>query len=56
MYKKLTTSLSHCVVSALLLSSVSFGFARFDEGMFTPDQIATLNLKKKGLNKARGDI
>ncbi|MBL8184961.1 MAG: S46 family peptidase [Blastocatellia bacterium] len=49
MYKKLTTSLSHCVVSALLLSSVSFGFARFDEGMFTPDQIATLNLKKKGL-------
>lgn len=40
---------SFVLTMAMLLSLVSFTFARFDEGMFTPDQIALLNLKKKGL-------
>ncbi|MDM7923559.1 MAG: S46 family peptidase, partial [Pyrinomonadaceae bacterium] len=34
---------------AVLFSSVSFAFARLDEGMYTPDRIATLDLKKRGL-------
>ncbi len=42
---------------ALILSSVSFGFAgRFDEGMFTPDQIARLPLAKRGLKIKPSDI
>ena len=34
---------------AILLSSVAPAFSYFDEGMFTPDQIAKLPLKQKGL-------
>lgn len=35
---------------AILFSSVSFSFARVDEGMFMPDKIAGIgNLKKRGL-------
>ncbi|MGB7207785.1 MAG: S46 family peptidase [Pyrinomonadaceae bacterium] len=41
--------LSLVLTFAVLLTSVSFSFARFDEGMFTPDRIASLNLKKRGL-------
>ena len=41
--------LSLMLTFAVLLSSVSFTFARFDEGMYTPDQIAKLPLKKRGL-------
>ncbi len=41
--------LSSVLTFAVLLSSVSFSFARFDEGMFTPDRIGSLNLKKRGL-------
>lgn len=37
------------IMMALLLSSVSFTFARRDEGMYTPDQISKLPLKQKGL-------
>jgi hypothetical protein len=37
------------LVFAVMFSSVSFASARFDEGMYTPDRIATLDLKKKGL-------
>lgn len=40
---------------ALMLSSFSFVLA-FDEGMFTPDQIANLNLKQKGLKINPTDI
>ncbi len=40
--------LSSLLMTAVLLSSVTFSFAR-DEGMYTPDRIATLDLKKKGL-------
>lgn len=41
--------LSLVLTFAVMLSSVSFGFARFDEGMFAPGQIAGLPLKKRGL-------
>lgn len=41
---------------AVMLSSVSFTFARVDEGMFTPDKIAALNLKKKGLKISPEEI
>ncbi|MEO7673278.1 MAG: S46 family peptidase, partial [Pyrinomonadaceae bacterium] len=41
--------LSTVLTFAVMLSSVSFSFARFDEGMFTPDRISALNLKKRGL-------
>ncbi len=34
---------------SVMLSSFSFAFARMDEGMYTPDQIAKLPLKKRGL-------
>lgn len=44
--KFLTTYILAC---AILLSSVSFSFAAPEEGMFTPDQIKNLPLKKKGL-------
>ncbi len=41
---------------AVLLSTVSHVFARRDEGMFTPDQIARLNLAKRGLKIKPTDI
>ena len=41
--------LSLVLTFAVMLSSVSFTFARFDEGMFAPGQIAGLPLKKSGL-------
>lgn len=44
-----SAGVSLVLVFAITISSFSFAFARFDEGMFTPDRIATLDLKKKGL-------
>lgn len=41
---------------AVVLSSVSFSFARMDEGMFTPNQIAGLPLKQRGLKIKPTDI
>ncbi|MBA2333839.1 MAG: S46 family peptidase [Blastocatellia bacterium] len=41
--------LSLVLTFAVMLSSVSFGLAVVEEGMFTPDQIDNLNLRKKGL-------
>lgn len=42
--------LSGSLLFAILFSSVSFSFARVDEGMFMPDKIAGIgNLKKRGL-------
>lgn len=38
--------LSLVLIFATVFSSVSFAFARFDEGMFTPDRIAALKLKE----------
>lgn len=49
MNQKRNSFLSVLMTAAMLLSSVSFTFARFDEGMYTPDQIAKLPLKKRGL-------
>ncbi|MBK9216605.1 MAG: S46 family peptidase [Chloracidobacterium sp.] len=41
--------LSFAMMVALVFSSFSFAIAAPDEGMFPPDKIAGLNLKKKGL-------
>ncbi len=41
--------LSLLLTITVVLSSVSFSFANFDEGMFAPGQIAGLPLKKRGL-------
>lgn len=42
--------LSLVLTLAITVSSVSFAFARVDEGMYTPDRIGSLtNLKKRGL-------
>ncbi len=41
---------------AILLSSFSPAFSYFDEGMFTPDQIAKLPLKQKGLKISASEL
>lgn len=48
--------LSILFVSAFLLTSVPFAAAKPDEGMYTPDQIAGLDLKKRGLKISALDI
>ena len=40
---------SFILIFAILVSVAAPGFARWDEGMFMPDRIASLDLKKKGL-------
>lgn len=47
---------SFILTTALLLSSFSFVAAFPDEGMFTPDQIARLPLRQKGLRINPSDI
>jgi hypothetical protein len=51
MNQKKTAFLSLVLTLAVTLSSVSFAFARMDEGMYTPDRISSLGsmLKKRGL-------
>lgn len=54
-------SLKISVTSALLIFAIFFSgmsatFARFDEGMFMPDKIASLPLKQRGLKIAPSDI
>lgn len=49
MKSRKTAFLSLVLTFAVMLSSVSFSLARVEEGMFTPDRIAALDLKKKGL-------
>jgi len=44
------------LIFAILFSTVSPSFAKFDEGMFTPDQIARLPLAKRGLKIKPTDI
>ena len=41
---------------AITMSSFTFAFAAYDEGMFTPEQIAKLPLKAKGLKIKPTDI
>jgi len=48
--------LSLAMMVAMLLSSSSFTFANFDEGMFAPGQIASLPLLKRGLKIKASDI
>ncbi len=43
------TFFSILLITAFVASSVPFASAKPDEGMYTPDQIANLNLKKRGL-------
>ena len=50
MHQKKSAFLSTILTLAVFVSSVSFAFARIDEGMYTPDRIGSLtNLKKRGL-------
>ncbi|MBA3354241.1 MAG: S46 family peptidase [Blastocatellia bacterium] len=49
--------LSLLLTLAVTLSTFSFTFARIDEGMYTPDRIASLtNLKKRGLKISPQEI
>lgn len=48
--RKITRNLlSFLVITAFLLTNLPFVFAIRDEGMFPPDRIERLDLKKKGL-------
>lgn len=48
--------LSVILLCTLLASSVSFAFARFDEGMYMVDSLGSLDLKKKGFKIKAEDI
>lgn len=52
--RKFFTSL--LLMCAILFTSVSFTFAKFDEGMFTPDKIVNLPLAARGLKIKPSDI
>jgi hypothetical protein len=56
MISKKTAFLSYFLTFAFLLSSTSFAFAFPDEGMYTPGQIASLPLAKRGLKIKPTDI
>ena len=56
MRSKMRFFVSLILMAAVLQTSVSFTFGRFEEGMFTPDQIAKLPLAKKGLKIRPIDI
>jgi hypothetical protein len=53
---KLNLFSTFVLIVALSLSSFSFAFTSPEEGMFTPDQISQLALKKKGLKIKPIDI
>lgn len=57
MNQKKNALLSLVLTLAITLSSFSFAFARMDEGMYTPDRIASLtHLKKRGLKISPQEI
>ena len=57
MNQKQNALLSLVLTFAIALSSVSFAFARMDEGMYTPDRIGSLTgLKKRGLKISPEEI
>ena len=57
MNQKQNALLSLVLTFAIALSSVSFAFARVDEGMYTPDRIGSLTgLKKRGLKISPEEI
>ncbi|HLA94849.1 MAG TPA: S46 family peptidase, partial [Pyrinomonadaceae bacterium] len=50
MTTKMNSLVSGLLTAAILFSSVSVAFARFDEGMYMPDKITSIrDLKKRGL-------
>ncbi len=51
-----STLLTSLLAAAVTISSISPVLAVFDEGMFMPDRIASLNLKKRGLKIKPSDI
>lgn len=54
---KKNAALSFIVLCAVVIGSVQFSFARFDEGMFMPDKIGTIaGLKKRGLKISPQEI
>ena len=56
MNPKRNAFLSLLLTLAMMLSSMSFAFAAPDEGMYTPDQIAGLPLKGRGLKIKPSDF
>lgn len=57
MNQKKNALLSLVLTVAITVSSISFAFARVDEGMYTPDRIASLtHLKKRGLKISPQEI
>ena len=57
MNQKNNALISLVLTFAIALSSVSFAFARMDEGMYTPDRISSLTtLKKRGLKISPSEI
>lgn len=56
MRSKIKFFVSLILITAVLQTSVSVSFGRFEEGMFTPDQIARLPLAAKGLKIRPIDI
>ena len=57
MTQKKNALLSLVLTFAIAVSSVSFAFARVDEGMYAPDKIGSLtNLKKRGLKISPEEI
>lgn len=51
-----STLLTSLLAVTVTISSISPALAVFDEGMFMPDRIASLNLKKRGLKIKPSDI
>ncbi|MCA1590571.1 MAG: S46 family peptidase, partial [Acidobacteria bacterium] len=56
MNSKRNVFLSTMLTFAVVISSVSFSFARVDEGMYTLDRIASLPLKRRGLKISPTEI
>ncbi len=56
MSTKLKIFSTFLLMLAVCFSSATFAFARFDEGMYTPDQIARLPLAGRGLKIKPADI
>ncbi len=56
MRSKINIFSTFILTTSVFLSSISFVFAKPEEGMFTPDQIAKLPLKQMGLKIKPSDI
>lgn len=56
MRSKINILSTFVLMFAVLISTISPAFAKFDEGMYTPDQISRLPLAKRGLRIKPSDI